>query len=402
MSSLDSSKPAPARLARGLSLFALTLLVIEFIDELVFGVGEAAWPLIRDDLNLAYWQVGLLLSLPGLVGNAVEPVLGVLADAGRRRALIVGGGVCFAAALLLTGLAPDFVILLVSLVLFNPSSGAFVSLSQATLMDSNPDRHEQLMARWNLAGSVGVALGPLLLGAAALLGLGWRGVFIALAVPAFALTVMIARQPFPRAQSAPAPAPVWAGFRRAVQALTRRDVLRWLVLLEFADFMGDVLLGYLALYLVDVAGATPAQGALAVAVWTIFSLLSDILLVPLLERMRGLAYLRVSALVVFGLYLAFLLAPAFEAKLVVLALLGLCNVGWYPVLKGQLYSSLPGQSGTVIAVNALFGLVSGLIPAALGLLAERFGLPIAMWALILGPLVLLAGLPRHRRKTLDE
>lgn len=41
------------------------LLLIEFLDELVFGAGEAAWPLIRDDLALSYDQIGLLLGIPG-------------------------------------------------------------------------------------------------------------------------------------------------------------------------------------------------------------------------------------------------------------------------------------------------------------------------------------------------
>ncbi len=42
----------------------LLYLLIEFIDELVFGVEAAAWPLIRDDLALNYIQIGLALSLP--------------------------------------------------------------------------------------------------------------------------------------------------------------------------------------------------------------------------------------------------------------------------------------------------------------------------------------------------
>jgi hypothetical protein len=29
-------------------------LVIEFLDELIFGVGETAWPFLRDDLRLTW------------------------------------------------------------------------------------------------------------------------------------------------------------------------------------------------------------------------------------------------------------------------------------------------------------------------------------------------------------
>jgi len=35
--------------------------LIEFLDELVFGISEAALPFIRDDLHLNYAQIGLAL-----------------------------------------------------------------------------------------------------------------------------------------------------------------------------------------------------------------------------------------------------------------------------------------------------------------------------------------------------
>lgn len=398
---MASLQPKLALAGRGALSFAFVLLVIEFLDELVFGVGEAAWPLIRADLGLSYAQIGLLISLPRLVGSAVEPFLGLLGDLGHRRAIVLGGGLLFALACLLSGLAPDFLVLLLSFVLFNPSSGAFVSLSQATLMDLEPRRHEQMMARWTLAGSLGVVAGPLALGAALWLGAGWRAAFVVLAAAALVLIALTARHRFPRASAAEGH-DLRAGFREALRALRRPAVLRWLALLEFSDFMLDILLGFLALYMVDVAGATPEQGALAVAVWAGVGLVGDALLIPLLERVRGLSYLRVSAAIMLALYPAFLLTPFFEAKLIWLALLGLFNSGWYAILKGQLYASMPGQSGTVLAVDSLFGLVAGFMPALLGWVGGQFGLPVTMWLLLLGPVALLAGLPRHAGSRIPE
>ena len=55
--------------------------------------------------------------------------------------------------------------------------------------------------------------------------------------------------------------------RDALRAITRREVLRWLVLLELADLLLDVFGGFLALYLVDEAGASHATAGLAVALW---------------------------------------------------------------------------------------------------------------------------------------
>jgi len=163
--------------------------------------------------------------------------------------------------------------------------------------------------------------------------------------------------------------------------------------------MLDILLGFLALYFVDVAGATPAQAGLAVTVWTGVGLLGDFLLIPLLERVSGLRYLRLSALLELLLFSAFLLAPGFGVRLALIGLLGFFNAGWYSILQGRLYSTLPEQSGAVLALKNVSGLFGALIPLALGLVAQRAGLGATMWLLLLGPVALLVGLPSGQRET---
>jgi FSR family fosmidomycin resistance protein-like MFS transporter len=391
----------PRRLLRGALVFVFTLLAIEFLDELVFGAREAAWPLIRNDLGLNYLQVGLLLGVPNLIAAVIEPVLGVAGDVWQRWVLIVGGGALFTFELVLFGLAPSFAVLLAASILLYPASGAFVSLSQSSLMDHDPSRHEHLMARWTLAGSLGVVAGPLLLGLAVWLGLGWRGAFLAMAPLSLALTAAAWAQLRLRGKPAPdgaEPSGLRDGLRQAVRAARRPDVLRWLVLLAFSDFMLDVLLGFLALYFVDVLKVSPTLAGVSVAVWSGVGLLGDALLIPLLERVPGLTYLRYSAVVMLFLFPAFLLVPWYGAKLALLGLMGLGNAGWYAILKGQLYSTLPGQSGTVMAIDSGFSLVAGATPALLGWVAQWAGLPVTMWLLLLGPVALIIGIPRAIRQ----
>ena len=126
--------------------------------------------------------------------------------------------------------------------------------------------------------------------------------------------------------------------------------------------------------------------------WLGVGLLGDFLLIPLLERVRGLDYLRVSAIIVLCLYPAFLVVPNTNVKLVILGLLGFFNSGWYSILQGQLYTAMPGQSGTVMTLNNLFGLFGGLTPLALGFVAQQYGLQNTMWMLLAAPIALLIGL----------
>lgn len=405
MSSSQKTVNAPRTSAgaqRGLSLFVLTLLAAEFLDEVVFGLREAAWPLIRDDLRLSYMQVGVILSVPPIVGHLVEPLLGVLGDVWRRRALVLAGGVIFAAGTLLLGLSTSFALLLAASILSNPASGAFIGLSQATLMDAAPERREQNMARWALAGSVGNSVGPAAVGACVWAGASWRWGFVAAGALMLLAVAAAWRQPFetPSAPDAePTRAALVEGLRGAWRALRRRAVLRWLVLLQLGDFTYDVLRGFLALYFVDVVRAGEGGAALAVAVWTWVGLAGDFALVPLLERVRGLRYLRVSTSVVMLLFPLMLLAEGFSTKLVLLGLLGFANAGWYAIIKAKLYDEMPGQSGTVaMTLGNVFGLAGSLVPLTLGAYAEAFGLGSMMWLLALGPAALLAGLLAVREK----
>jgi len=373
--------------------------LIEFLDELIFGVTDAAWPFIKSELHLNYTQIGILLTVPGVVSSFVEPFLGILGDIWKRRLLILGGGVCFVLALVMTSLSFSFILLLISFSLFYPASGAFVSLSQASLMDTDPSRHEHNMARWTFAGSLGVVIGPLLLVGMSAIGFGWRGVFLTLAFLAVILLIFTWRQirhdPI-HLPKLPSISGVFSGFRDSFTAIKKPGVLRWLVLLEFSDLMLDVLLGFLALYFHDVAGLTEMQSVSAVIVWLVAGLLGDFLLIPLLEKVDGLKYLRWSVILELLLFPAFLLVPLTWLKLVLVGLLGFFNSGWYAILKGRLYSALPGKSGTVMALDNIAGLIGGLMPFGIGLAADAFGLQAAIWLLMAGPITLLIGLPAFR------
>ena len=120
--------------------------------------------------------------MPLLVGGFLELPLGVLAGQGRRRRLaILGGGILFVLTLLAVASAHSFVVLMCAFVAFYPASGAFVSLTQAEIMDAWPDRQAQVMARWDLAGAAGAVAGPLLLTAVLASGGGWRAGYLVLA-----------------------------------------------------------------------------------------------------------------------------------------------------------------------------------------------------------------------------
>lgn len=291
--------------------------------------------------------------------------------------------------------------MLVAMVVSYSASGAFVTLSQATLMDANPGREEHMIACWTVVGSLGYLIGPLMVMTAFALGFGWRGLYAGLALCAAALAFAFWRVSRPQeARNKIQDADY--NLREVWRAMRDPGLLRWIGQLHASDLMLDILLGFVALYFRDELGVSDAGASAAVLVATSVGFVSDLLFIPLLERVNGLKIVRWSSLAVLVLYRGWLGIAWLPAKYALLVLVRFGTLGWYQVLQGRAYAALPGRSGTVVALNSLAGLVSSTIPLGLGLVAERFGLTAALWLLATGPMALILFLPRGGVGTANE
>jgi FSR family fosmidomycin resistance protein-like MFS transporter len=390
-----------SNILRGLISLTFLFLLIEFFDELNYGVGNAAMPAIRTDYGLSYVQVGLLLGLPGIINTFIEPVILLLGDTRLRKSIMLGGGLAISLSLVAIAGARSFPLLLVAMVIGFPASGAFVSLSQATLMDLNPGREPNMMARWTLFGSIANLIGPLILAGGFVLGFGWRWMFFTMAGICLVLVGFTRLRHIPlhpkietASQSGQPVHHLLQGFWEAVR---NPRLIRWMILLQLSDLLLDVLTGYLPLYFTDVAGFSVAQASLMLSVLMGASLISNIMLIPILERFSGRKVVRLSAGITTVLYALWLGAPWLWAKIGLIIVIKLTTLGWYEVLQGEAFATVPGRSGTVMAINSLVGLLGGGISLLVGWVAARAGLPAAMWILITGPISLALFVPGKRK-----
>jgi FSR family fosmidomycin resistance protein-like MFS transporter len=378
-------------------LFAIIILYgVELLDEFIYGLQSAVLPHIKSDLALTYTQVGLLFSIPGFIGIISDPIVGLLADTRHRRALVIGGITATALGLFLVAIGNSFALILLAFSILFIASTGYVSLTQATLIDRDPSRAEQTMARWVFWGSIGVMIAPLIVTALFYFGYGWRGLYLSLAGVAGIYAALLLRYRFDSHAGAEKQASAREMIGNLVSALKVRELWRWLLLEELADFMLDKLLEVTGLYFSDVVGVSLAAASGAVAVFTITGLAGDTLLVPTLEKVSGLKLLRLSAIVVLIAYASFLLVPITWLKFVLIGVVSFCTAGWHAILRGKTYSVLPGQSGVVVSVTALGNISAIIVPLVIGRIADTFGLSWAMWVLALGPIAMILGLPKEK------
>src|SRR5262245_16311754 len=102
------------------------LCAASFLALLPSFVLPAFFPAIARDFGTTVPILGQTLTIMVLIGAAAGLVVGPLADRRGHRALLVGGCIATAAALLGTGLAPTFLVLLLSC--------AVAGVAQATLI----------------------------------------------------------------------------------------------------------------------------------------------------------------------------------------------------------------------------------------------------------------------------
>src|SRR5262249_48639184 len=153
---------------------------------------------------------------------------------------ILGSGIAFMLELVFFAMGNSFGMLLVSFIVLYPASGGFVGLSQASLMDTDPERHEQNMARWNLAGTVGVITGSMLIAVLSAFGLSWRWLFLLAALMTGIVLIRLRAYSFGNGQAdghETSLDDLKEGLLNALRSLRRFEVLRWLILLQFSDLM---------------------------------------------------------------------------------------------------------------------------------------------------------------------
>ena len=373
-------------------LFIAVLYGVELLDEFIYGLFGATLPTIKTELALTYTQVGLLFTLPGLVGLLGDPFIGLLGDTRHRRVLVLSGIMATALGLTLIAGSQQYLPLLLAQCLMYVASGAYVNLSQATLIDRDPRRAENTMARWVLMGAIGVTFSPLLITLVLSLEGSWRAVFLGTAIAAGVFALLLFKQRFDGHAGAESEiGSVKQLGSSLLTALRSRTLFKWVILTELADFMLDKLLEVTGLYFHDVAGVSLSAASAVVTVSTVAGLIGSFALVPLLEKINGVRVLRITAFIVLIAYAALLLIPLVWLKVVLVAVISLSTAGWFVVLRAKCYEALPGQSGVVVAVTSLANISNLFVPLLLGGLADAFGLQAAMWLLIIGPIALIWG-----------
>lgn len=356
-----------------------------FVVDLNQGSLPAFLPFLKTAHQLSYSAVATIVLAANVASSIVQPMFGYFADQTARRwmlpasVLLTGGG--FA----LMGLAPGYAALLGLVVVMGLGVAAYHPEAYKTATGVAGAKKATALSWFSLGGNVGVALGPPVITAlVTVVGLtGSLGLLApTLIASALLLAVLPAFSQSAAPQAAAAAAVRGVNMPRAIALLILVVMIRSWTTLGFTTFV--------PFYYIDILGADPRLVGPLLFVFLGAGAAGTVVAGPLADRWGARAFMRWVLLAALPFGVLFLLVRG-PLAFVVLGIFGalLTSSFTVSVVLGQAY--LPRKAGTASGLIVGFAIgAGGLGVTALGWVADRYGLPAALWISALTPLLAFA------------
>ncbi|MCX4844618.1 MFS transporter [Streptomyces sp. NBC_00893] len=369
-------------------------LAVAFITLLAIGtdlfVVSPLLPNIADQYGISTATAGNSVTVFSIAYMVGAPFIGSLADRMGRRTVLIAGLIGFCLANALTGIAPNFGVLLAARVLAGLAASGVTPSVQALVGQSAPaERRGSWMAVAAAGFLISLSIGAPTGTAVASL-LSWRETFLGIGILAAILAVLnVFAWPKGAGEVVPA-APQTAG-AAAVEHVGLLDKVRAVTVTGLWAFAVYSLYTYIGTGLRDVAGLSTGFVATALFVYGIGAVVGSLSGGRLADR-YGSSRVVVSSLILLSV-LEVLLDLAFHAPTAVLiAALGLFALVAFPCLpayQSRLVTAFPRVTGSVMAWNSCFMyLGTSLGAAAGGVLLSSAGFS---WIAPVGAVVALLG-----------
>jgi len=314
----------------------------------------------------------------GAVGGILANLLVAASDGRSRKPVVVGGVHVTAIGLLVFAFAWNGASLLVASALVAAGATGFVHGGEITILGVVPDeRLEHVLARANLSAVAGDVLGPVVLAAARVAGMGWRTVFVAAAVVTVAYGLLLHRMPFPPPRPKRAHQDVETGgggsaMRRALVTVALVGVASLLIAPLDESFLAVVLA-----FAERNHGFSPAGAAVLGVAFVGGGVLSFTVLPRLVARVSTGRLLMICGPGLAAVTVGTALAPSWALALLGVAhsaLLGACWLG----VQALSLRAMPGREGRALLVVEIIDTFSLVLIVALGALADAAGLRAAI------------------------
>ena len=353
-----------------------------FVVDLNQGSLPALLPFLKTAHQLSYAAVAAIVLAGNVASSIVQPLFGYFADRSARRWMLPTSVLLTGVGFALLGMAPGYAAMLALVVAMSLGVAAYHPEAYKTATSVAGERKATALSWFSLGGNVGVALGPPVITALVTV-VGLTGSLGLLAPTLIAALLLLAVLPA-FSQSA-APRAAAAASARGVNMPGAMALLILVVMIRSWTTLGFTT--FVPFYYIDTLGADPRLVGPLLFVFLGAGAVGTVIAGPFADRWGPRAFMQWVLLAALPFGALFLLTRGVLA-FVMLAVFGalLTSSFTVSVVLGQAY--LPRSAGMASGLIVGFAIgAGGLGVTALGWVADRHGLPVALWISALTPLL---------------
>jgi FSR family fosmidomycin resistance protein-like MFS transporter len=375
---------APERVRPHAKLIGL-LALGHFVVDVNQGSLPAILPFLKAAHGLSYAQAGAIVLLGNLTSSIVQPAFGYLADRQARRWLLPVS-VCLAGVGLgLLGLAPSYAALLALILVMGMGIAAYHPEGYRTATSVAGERKATALSWFSLGGNVGIAVGP---PAMALLvtSFGLAG-SLGMIVPSLLMALLLVAALPGLSRSA-----ARGGVARQAQGRNMRGAMGVLIaVVVIRSWTSAGFTTFVPFYYVDHLEADPRLVGPLLFVFLGAGAVGTVIAGPLADRCGARRFMTWALAATVPVGVLFLLTGGGPLAFVTLALFGAVLVSTFTITVVLAQAYLPRNPGMASGLIVGFAVgAGGLGVTALGWVADRAGLPAALWISALLPVVAVA------------
>jgi FSR family fosmidomycin resistance protein-like MFS transporter len=356
-----------------------------FVIDVTQGSLPAVLPFLKQVHALSYAQVAMIVLAGNLTSSIIQPLFGYLSDQIARRWILPLSIFVAGAGVALLGLAPGYWGVLGLVVVMGLGVAAWHPEGYKTATVVGGDRKATALSWFSLGGNIGIAVGPPLM-TFLVLGFGVGGTLGMLVPAALVGGLLLAALPlFTREMTAPRAARTrreGASMPGAMALLILVVSVRAWTSLGFTTFV--------PFYYLDTLQADPRLVGVLLFVFLGSGAVGTVIAGPIADRVGPREFMKWVPLVALPFGLLFLVSSG-PLALVVLGLFGGVLTSSFAVSVVLAQAYLPRNAGMASGLIVGFAIgLGGAGVAALGWVADRWGVPAALWVSALMPLVAFA------------
>lgn len=356
-------------------LFAIGL--VHMLNDSMQAVIPAVMPILKDTMQLSYAQVGLVIFALNFTSSLLQPAVGLYTDAKPSPYMLPLGMVSSFAGMLLLGLAPNYGLVLLGVVMVGLGSAVFHPEGSRVSHMAAGSRRGLAQSIFQVGGNGGQALAPIMT-AMIFVPLGQIGAvwFTLAAGTAFFVQLYIAK--WYRARLAARPRKFQTQSAKIASAQHRKRILFAVTLLVFLVFARSwyhaCISGYYQFFIIQKFGLSVKESQYYIFCFLAAGALGTLLGGPLADRFgrKNILFFSILGAAPFALVLPY--ANAFWSY-IFLFCMGFILLSSFSVSVVYAQELVPGKVGLVsgLTTGLAFGM-GALGSVVLGNLADVIGI----------------------------